>query len=176
MGFHNNIYTLGTSGTEKDIHGDIKIPILKTNRGGKVTYHGPGQRVVYFLINLGKREKDVRKFVSLIENSAIKVLKEFNIEAKTFENRVGIWVIKNKEIVLEKEQKIGAIGLRIKKWITYHGLSFNIKPDLSYYKKINACGLKEYSSTSMEKLGENISFKEFDELYLKFFLRGLKNL
>ena len=80
---------------------------------------------------------------------------EFNIESRTFENRVGIWVTKNKGVKLEKEQKIGAIGLRIKKWVTYHGLSFNINPDLNYYKNINACGLKEYSSTSMKNLGIN---------------------
>ena len=173
---YDHIYTMGASGTEKDIRKKLDAPIFKTNRGGKITYHGPGQRIVYFLINLRDRRKDVRKFVDLIENSAIKVLKEFDIEAKTFPDRVGIWIIKNKKDYLTKEQKIGAIGLRIKKWITYHGLSFNINPELKYYEKIDACGLKNYSTTSMKSLGINISNDEFDKIYLKYFLEDLKKL
>ena len=173
---HDHIYTMGTSGNENEIRSKIDIPFLKTNRGGKITYHGPGQRIVYLLINLKNRKKDIRKFVSIIENSTIQVLKEFDIEAKTFSDRIGIWVTKNKKIKLEKEKKIGAIGLRVKNWITYHGLSFNINPDLDYYKKIDACGIKQYSSTSIESLGESITNKEFDTLYLKFFLQKLKEL
>ena len=127
---HEHIYTMGTSADYKEIHSDCNIPIISTNRGGKTTYHGPGQRIIYFLINLNNRKKDIRKFVRLIEHSAIHVLKEFNIEAKTFPDRVGIWVTKNKNLKLKKEEKIGAIGLRIKKWVTYHGLSFNINPHI----------------------------------------------
>jgi lipoyl(octanoyl) transferase len=173
---HNNIYTIGTSGSKKEIHSKISIPLIKTNRGGKITYHGPGQRIVYFLINLGKRKKDIRKFVNLIENSAIKLLKEFNIESKTFPNRVGIWVTKNNNQKLEREKKIGAIGLRVKKWVTYHGMSFNLNPNLDYYKNIDACGLSEYEQTSMESMGININQKEFDELYIKNFLKLIKDL
>ena len=173
---HDHIYTMGTSGNKNEIRSKIDIPFLNTNRGGKITYHGPGQRIVYLLINLKNRKKDIRKFVSIIENSTIQVLKEFDIEAKTFSDRIGIWVTKNKKIKLEKEKKIGAIGLRVKKWITYHGLSFNINPDLDYYKKIDACGMSQYSATSIESLGENITNKEFDTLYLKFFLQRLKDL
>ena len=173
---HSHIYTMGTSGTKKEIRSKINIPFLKTNRGGKVTYHGPGQRIVYFLIDLKNRRKDIRKFVNLIENSAIKVLKEFEIESRTYSDRIGIWVTKNKTVKLDKEEKIGAIGLRVKKWVTYHGLSFNLNPNLDYYKNIDACGLPNYYATSMESLGVNLSQQNFDELYLKFFLRGLKNL
>ena len=173
---HNHIYTMGTSGTKKEIRSKINIPFLKTNRGGKVTYHGPGQRIVYFLINLKNRKKDIRKFVTLIENSAIEVLKEFEIESRTFSDRIGIWVTKNKKVKLEKEKKIGAIGLRVKKWVTYHGLSFNLNPNLDYYKNIDACGLPKHYATSMKALGVNLSQETFDELYLKFFLRGLKYL
>jgi len=173
---HDNIYTMGTSAKKNEIHQDAQIPIINTNRGGRTTYHGPGQRIVYFLINLNKRKKDIRKFVNLIENSAIDVLKEFGLEAQTFSDRIGIWVTKNKDIKLEKEEKIGAIGLRVKKWVTYHGLSFNLNPNLNYYKNINACGFSEYSATSMKKLGENISQEQFDNLYLKFFLKRLKKL
>ena len=173
---HDHIYTIGTSGNKKEIKSDKNIRFLKTNRGGKITYHGPGQRIVYFLINLEKRTKDIRKFVKLIENSAIEMLKEFDIESTTFSDRVGIWIIKNKKIKLEKEEKIGAIGLRIKKWVTYHGLSFNLNPDLNYYKDIDACGISDYSITSMKKLGVNLSQEEFDNLYLKYFLKGLRKL
>lgn len=173
---HNHIYTIGTSGTEKEIRTKINIPFLKTNRGGKVTYHGPGQRVVYFLINLKNRKKDIRKFVSLIENAAIEMLKEFEIESTTFPDRIGIWVTKNKTVKLDKEEKIGAIGLRVKKWVTYHGLSFNLNPNLDYYKNIDACGLPKYYTTSMKELGVNLSQEYFDKLYLRFFLKGLKKL
>jgi lipoyl(octanoyl) transferase len=173
---HNHIYTIGTSGNEDEFIKKINIPIIKTNRGGKTTYHGPGQRIVYFLLNLNERKKDIRKFVNLIEHTTIKVLKEFDIEAKTFPDRVGIWVTKNNNIELEKEEKIGAIGLRVKNWVTYHGLSFNIDPDLEYYKNINPCGLSNYSTTSMKKLGVSLSKKTFDELYFDKFLKGLKYL
>jgi len=173
---HNHIYTMGTSGTKNEVCSKINIPFLKTNRGGKATYHGPGQRIVYFLIDLKNRKKDIRKFVTLIENSAIEVLKEFEIESRTFSDRIGIWVTKNKKVKLDKEEKIGAIGLRVKKWVTYHGLSFNLNPNLDYYKNIDACGLPQHKPTSMKALGVNLSQDNFDKLYLKFFLKGLKNL
>ena len=173
---HNHIYTMGASGTTNEIREKLDAPLFKTNRGGKITYHGPGQRIVYFTINLNDRKRDIRKFVNLIENSAIKVLKDFDIEAKTFRDRVGIWAIKNKKDYLEKERKIGSIGLRIKKWIVYHGLSFNINPNLDYYKKINACGLKGYTHTSMKSLGINTNNDEFDRMYLKYFLKDLDRL
>jgi lipoyl(octanoyl) transferase len=173
---HDNIYTMGTSAKKNEIHRDAQIPIINTNRGGRSTYHGPGQRIVYFLINLNKRKKDIRKFVNLIEESAIDVLKEFGLEAQTFSDRIGIWVTKNKDIKLKKEEKIGAIGLRVKKWVTYHGLSFNLNPKLQYYKYIDACGLTKYSATSMQKLGIYLSNENFDKIYLKYFLQKLEKL
>ena len=166
---HNHIYTCGTSANRNEILSKTNIPILQTNRGGKTTYHGPGQRVVYFMINLNKRKKDIRKFVNIIENSVISLLKEFDIEATTFPERIGIWVIKSQGNKLSKEKKIGAIGLRIKKWITYHGLSFNIDPDLKFYENINACGLKNYTSTSLKDLCINLTNKEFDKMFKKNF-------
>jgi len=166
---HHHIYTCGTSANRNEILSKTNIPILQTNRGGKTTYHGPGQRVVYFMINLNKRKKDIRKFVNIIENSVISLLKEFGIEATTFPERSGIWVIKSQGNKLSKEKKIGAIGLRIRKWVTYHGLSFNINPDLKFYENINACGLKNYSSTSLRNLNINLSDKEFDKIFKKYF-------
>ena len=166
---HNHIYTCGTSANKNEILSKTNIPILQTNRGGKTTYHGPGQRIVYIMINLNKRKKDIRKFVNIIENSVISLLNEFDIEATTFPERVGIWVIKYQGNKLSKEKKISAIGVRIKKWITYHGLSFNINPDLKYYENITACGLKNYSSTSLKNLNINLSDKEFDKIFKKYF-------
>ena len=166
---HNHIYTCGSSANKNEILFKTNIPILQTNRGGKTTYHGPGQRIIYFMINLNKRTKDIRKFVSIIENSVILLLKEFDIEAKTFPERVGIWVIKSQGNKFLKEKKIAAIGLRIKKWITYHGLSFNINPDLKYYKQINACGLINSPSTSLKDLNIDLTNDEFDKIFKKYF-------
>ncbi len=172
---HNHIFTQGTSAREDEILSSNLINIIKTNRGGKTTYHGPGQRIVYFMLNLNKRKKDIRKFISLIEESVISFLKNYNVEARAFKDRVGIWVIKSNKITFNKEKKIAAIGLRVKKWITYHGMSFNINPDLKYYNYINSCGLKEYKNTSMEELGINLDQKEFDENFKKIFLYKLKS-
>ena len=173
---HNHIFTQGTSASINEILNPNIIKVIKTNRGGKTTYHGPGQRIVYFMLNLNNKKKDIRKFISVIENSVIDFLKNYNIEARAFKNRVGIWVIKNNKITFDKEKKISAIGLRVKKWITYHGLSFNINPDLRYYNCIHACGLKEYTNTSLNELGIKIDQKEFDEGFKKIFLKKLKTI
>ena len=173
---HNHIYTQGTSASNKEIIKKTNTPILKTNRGGKTTYHGPGQRIVYFLLDLNKRKKDIRKFITIIENSLIKFLNIYNIQATTFTNRVGIWVTEAHNQPLAKEEKIGAIGLRLKKWITYHGLSFNINPDLNYYNSIHPCGLKDYKITSLRKLGVKISVELFDREFSKIFIEELKKL
>ena len=173
---HDHIYTCGTSANDNEILYSKNIPIIKTSRGGKTTYHGPGQRIVYFMINLNNRKKDIKKFINLLESSTIYFLKEFDIEATTYPKRVGIWVTKNKDKKLTKEKKIGAIGLRLKKWVTYHGLSFNINPDLSYYDNIHACGLRDYQTTSLSDLGIKINYDEFDEMFMKKFNNELKKL
>ena len=173
---HNHIFTQGTSASDDEILNSNVIEVLKTNRGGKTTYHGPGQRIVYFMLNLNNKKKDIRKFISVIENSVIDFLKSYNVEARAFKDRVGIWVIKNNKITFDKEKKISAIGLRVKKWITYHGMSFNINPDLKYYNSIHSCGLKEYKNTSLNELGIKIDQKEFDEGFKKIFLNKLKTI
>ena len=173
---HNHIFTQGTSASNEEILDPNVIEVLKTNRGGKTTYHGPGQRIVYFMLNLNNKKKDIRKFISIIENSVIDFLKNYNVEAKAFKDRVGIWVIKNNKITFDKEKKIGAIGLRVKKWITYHGMSFNINPDLKYYDYIHSCGLKEYKNTSMEELGIKLDQNEFDESFKDIFINKLKSI
>ena len=173
---HNHIFTQGTSASDDEILNSDVIEVLKTNRGGKTTYHGPGQRIVYFMLNLNNKKKDIRKFISVIENSVIDFLKNYNVEARAFKDRVGIWVIKNNKMTFDKEKKISAIGLRVKKWITYHGMSFNINPDLKYYNAIHSCGLKEYANTSLYELGIKIDQKEFDESFKKIFLNKLKTI
>ena len=171
---HDHIYTQGTSASNDEIINSNDTKILKTNRGGKTTYHGPGQRIIYLMINLNNRKKDIRKFISIIEDSLITFLLKYNIEAKSFKNRVGIWVVKSNKATLDKERKIGAIGLRISKWITYHGLSFNINPNLNYYNNIHSCGLREYKNTSLRELGIEISNSEFDDEYKNIFLKNIK--
>ena len=166
---HDHIYTQGTSANDNEIIKTNNINIIKTNRGGKTTYHGPGQRIIYFLIDLNKRKKDIRKFITVIENSVITLLAEYKIEAKSFKDRVGIWVIESNKIKFDKERKIGAIGLRVSKWVTYHGLSFNIDTNLKYYDFINSCGLKGYKNTSLSELRVNITKEEFDCKFEKIF-------
>ena len=166
---HDHIYTQGTSANNNEIIKTNNINIIKTNRGGKTTYHGPGQRIIYFLIDLNKRKKDIRKFITVIENSVITLLAEYKIEAKSFKDRVGIWVIESNKIKFDKERKIGAIGLRVSKWVTYHGLSFNIDTNLKYYDFINSCGLKGYKNTSLSELRVNITKEEFDSKFEKIF-------
>ena len=129
------------SSNKNEIIYKTKIPIINTNRGGKTTYHGPGQRIVYLIINLNKRKTDIRKFIDLLKNTITCLLKNFQIESTSFSDRVGIWVTKVNGIKLSKEKKIGAIGLRIKKWVTYHGLSFNLNPNLDYYNNIQSLWL-----------------------------------
>ena len=174
---HDHIYTQGTStGQDEILNNNKNIKVIKTNRGGKTTYHGPGQRIIYFLINLNTRKKDIRKFITIIEESLIDFLFNYKIQARSFRDRVGIWVTKSDNISFNKERKIGAIGLRVSKWITYHGMSFNINPNLKYYDYIYSCGLKEYKNTSLEELGVKLDQNEFDENFKKIFLNKLKGI
>ncbi len=173
---HDHIYTQGTSASKNEILEQNKIKIIKTNRGGKTTYHGPGQRIVYFIINLNERKKDIRKFINIIEKSLMDFLSIYNIDCSTYKNRVGIWVTGKDGNKFAKEEKIGAIGLRLKNWVTYHGLSFNIKPDMENYNYINACGLKNFKNTSLQELGLEIKESKFDAEYSKIFLNNLKDL
>ena len=173
---HDHIYTQGTSSSRGEILKSNNIRILKTNRGGKTTYHGPGQRIVYLMINLDKRKKDLRKFISIIEQSLIDFLKEYEIDCETYKDRVGIWVTGQDGKKFAKEKKIGAIGLRLKKWVTYHGLSFNINPDMKNYDDINSCGLDNYKNTSLKELGIQIDESTFDKRYSRIFINKLKNL
>ena len=164
------------SSEDNEILNSNIVDVIKTNRGGKTTYHGPGQRVVYFMLNLNNKKKDIRKFITIIEQSLIDFLKNYKINATTFRDRVGIWVTGKDGQTFDKEEKIGAIGLRLHKWITYHGLSFNIKPDMTNYEYINACGLENFKNTSLFELGINLNEECFDNEYSKIFLKNLQQL
>ena len=144
---HNAIYTGGTSSDKKDIV-DKKIKIQKTNRGGKYTCHGPGQKVVYIVLNLNKRKKDIRVLLNKIENCIIQILKEMNIKSFKDKKNIGIWVKDKKN-----SKKIAAIGIRVKKWVAFHGFALNINNDLSMYEKIIPCGIRNKGITSLKELG-----------------------
>ena len=173
---HDHIYTQGTSAAKNEILKKNKIRIVKTNRGGKTTYHGPGQRIVYFMIDLNNKKKDIRKFITIIEKSLMDFLKNYQIDSTTYKERVGIWVTGKNGKKFTQEEKIGAIGLRLKNWVTYHGLSFNINPKMDNYKFIDACGLKNFKNTSLHELDINITEEDFDKEFSLIFLNNLRNL
>ena len=160
---HNSVYTAGTSSKNIDLL-DKNLKVIKTNRGGKHTYHGPGQKVVYFVLNLNKREKDIRKLVNKIENCIMDVLNEYNIESYPDRNNIGIWVDDK-----NKSKKIAAIGIRVKKWVAYHGFALNISNDLSKYNGIIPCGIKDRGITNFKKLGVN-NHKNLEKVIINKFL------
>ena len=133
---HDSVYTKGISASDDDLLMPNLFPIIETNRGGKFTYHGPGQKIVYFVINLNKREKEIKKFVRNVEKWIIAVLNDFNISSFADPKNIGIWIRNNNE-----ENKIAAIGIKVKKWIAYHGFSLNINVNKSHYRGIVPCGI-----------------------------------
>jgi len=163
---HPPLYTAGISATDAEIIEKL-FPIYKTGRGGKYTYHGPGQRVVYLMLNLKKRNKcDIRLYVKSLSNWIINVLKYFGISGEYKRDRVGIWVSNN-----GIEEKIAAFGIRVRKWVTYHGIAINVSPDLAHYRGIIPCGLQGYGVTSMKKLRVEISFSELDDILKQEFYK-----
>ena len=166
---HEDLYTAGTSFNENEII-DKSVKIVKTNRGGKITYHGPGQLICYFVIDLKERKKDIRRFISIIEKSIIDTLKLFNINTFADKNNVGIWYNNNSKI-----EKVAAIGVRVSKWIAYHGFSINISNDLRKYDAIIPCGIKDKGVTNLYSIN-NQSYKNIDDKIIKNFITNLKNL
>ena len=164
---HNTVYTAGTSSNEKDLI-DKNLKVIKTTRGGKHTLHSPGQKVVYFVINLNKRQKDIKRLVNKIEDCIIQILKTYKIKSYTDRKKIGIWVDDK-----NNSKKIASIGIRVKKWIAYHGFSLNVSNDLSKYKKIIPCGINSKKVTSLKKMGVknfgNIE-KIIEEKFLNIFL------
>ena len=163
---HPDIYTAGTSYNENDIL-DKSIKILETNRGGKITYHGPGQLICYFVIDLKKRKKDIRNFISIIEKTIIDTLQFFNIKTFSDKENIGIWYKDN-----EQTKKVAAIGVRISKWIAYHGFSININNNLDKYKAIIPCGIKDKGITNLKQI-KDINYKELEKKLVEVFISNL---
>ena len=166
---HEDLYTAGTSYTENEII-DKSINILKTNRGGKITYHGPGQLICYFVIDLKKRKKDIRKFISIIEKTIIDTLKFYKIDGFTDKENIGIWHNENGKI-----NKIAAIGVRVSKWIAYHGFSINIDNDLKKYEAIVPCGVKDKGVTTLKQIKDQ-DYKNLENKLIENFIENLKSL
>ena len=156
---HNTVYTGGTSSNQKDLL-NKKINIIKTNRGGKYTVHSPGQKVIYFVLNLNKRKKDIRKLIDQVENCIINILNEYKISSYADKQNIGIWV---------ENKKIAAIGIRVKKWIAYHGFSLNVSNDLKKYESIIPCGIKDKGITSLRDIGVT-NYNNINKIITKHFL------
>lgn len=160
---HSQLYTAGTGANDNELLQPEKFPVHQTGRGGKYTYHGPGQRIAYIMLDLKRIHTgapDIKKFVRQIETWVIESLAEFGIRGETHPGRVGIWVTTAEG----KEEKIAAIGIRVQKWVSYHGIAININTNLDDYDGIVPCGIKEYGITSLHKLGKVISMEEFDKV------------
>ena len=164
---HPYVFTAGKNYKKNEIL-DKKTKILQTNRGGKITWHGPGQLICYFVIDLNKRKKDIRKFVQLIENVIIKSLEEYDISTFSDRKNIGIWVNHNKKI-----KKIAAIGIRVSKWIAYHGFSLNINNKLNSYKKIIPCGISDRGVTNLEKIKKQ-NYSNIKKKIINNFIKYLK--
>lgn len=163
---HNEVFTAGTSYKENEII-DKSIKILKTNRGGKITYHGPGQLICYFVLDLRKK-KDIRKFITTIEKTIIQTLKFYKIETFPDKDNIGIWYKYNNEV-----KKIAAIGIRVSKWIAYHGFAININNDLENYKKIIPCGISDKGVTNLKNILDQ-DYSNLSDILIKNFISNLK--
>jgi len=165
---HDSVYTKGVSATDKDLLVPNLFPVIETNRGGKYTYHGPGQKIVYFVINLNKREKEIKSFVRNVEKWIISILKDFNISSYSDPKNIGIWIKNN-----NKENKIAAIGIKVKKWIAYHGFSLNINVNKTDYRGIVPCGISNKGIINISDLraipnDENINNSIKENFYKLF--------
>ena len=165
---HEEIYTAGTSYNEKEII-DKSINVIKTNRGGKITYHGPGQLICYFVIDLKKDKKDIRKFISIIEKSIIDTLSSYNIKTFADKENIGIWHDTNNQ-----KKKVAAIGIRVSKWIAYHGFSINISNDLKKYESIIPCGIQNKGVTNLKTIKDQ-NYNELDDKLIENFISNLEN-
>ena len=165
---HPALYTAGTSADEKDLLAPDRFPVFKTGRGGQYTYHGPGQRVGYVMLDLKKRGPDVRRFVGDLERWLIATLAEFNVVGELREGRVGVWV-RRPDLGPGREDKIAAIGVRIRKWVTFHGVSLNVDPALDHFDGIVPCGISQHGVTSLADLGITATMEDVDVAMKKTF-------
>ena len=172
---HPALLTAGTSADPSDLLDSARFPVFQAKRGGEYTYHGPGQRVVYAMLDLNTRGRDVRKYVWHLEEWIIQTLSDFNVIGERRPGRVGVWVVRPDRPPLPDgspaEDKIAAIGVRIRRWVTFHGISLNVDPDLLHYEAIVPCGIQDYGVTSLVDLGIPISLEEVDAVLLRNFYK-----
>jgi lipoyl(octanoyl) transferase len=170
---HPPLYTAGTSAKEADLILPDRFPVYATKRGGQFTYHGPGQRVAYVMLDLNKREKDLRTFVKKLENWVIGTLDSFNIKGEIRDGRVGVWVQRPDKPKSSdgsvSEDKIAAIGIRLRKWVSFHGISINVEPDLEHFAGIVPCGIADHGVTSLIDLGLPVTMADLDVELVKQF-------
>lgn len=163
---HPPLYTAGTSAKQQDLTDPDRFPVYESKRGGQYTYHGPGQRVVYVMLDVGERGKDVRRFVQDLETWVIDALARFNIKGEIREGRVGVWVERPdrpKTVTGQTaEDKIAAIGIRLRKWVSFHGISINVEPDLEHFTGIVPCGISDFGVTSLVDLGLPVGMDDVD--------------
>ncbi|MEM9332248.1 MAG: lipoyl(octanoyl) transferase LipB [Pseudomonadota bacterium] len=163
---HPPVYTAGTRANTNDLLNETRFPVFKTGRGGEYTYHGPGQRIAYVMLDLTSRKQDVRHFVAALEQWVINTLGQFNIKGERREDRVGVWVVRPEKPPLPdgtpREDKIAAIGIRLRKWVTFHGISLNVDPNLEHYSGIVPCGVEGHGVTSLVDLGLPVSMEDVD--------------
>jgi lipoyl(octanoyl) transferase len=165
---HPPLYTAGTSARDEDLLDPTRFPVFRTGRGGQFTYHGPGQRVAYVMLDLNRRGKDVRAFVWTLEEWLIRTLADLEIAAERRSGRIGLWV-QRPQAPAGVEDKIAAIGIRLHRWVSFHGISLNVAPDLSHYSGIVACGIASHGVTSLRELGSTAAMTEVDSALRKKF-------
>lgn len=170
---HPPLYTAGTSAKSEDLVDPDRFPVHDTRRGGQYTYHGPGQRVVYVMLDVGKRGRDVRAFVKQLENWVIATLDDFNVKGEIRDGRVGVWVTREDKPLTATgaptEDKIAAIGIRLRKWVSFHGISINVEPDLDHFSGIVPCGITDHGVTSLVDLGLPVSMTDVDVVLRRTF-------
>lgn len=170
---HPPLYTAGSSADPKDLTDPDRFPVFKTRRGGQYTYHGPGQRVVYVMLDLTKRGRDIRKFVCQVEDWVIATLAEFNVKGERRDGRVGVWVVRDDKPLnadgTPAEDKIAAVGIRLKRWVSLHGLSINVEPELDHFSGIVPCGISDHGVTSLVDLGLPVAMEDVDVALKKTF-------
>ncbi|SFN56846.1 lipoyl(octanoyl) transferase [Roseovarius lutimaris] len=163
---HPPLYTAGTSAKPADLTDPDRFPVYPSKRGGQYTYHGPGQRVIYVMLDVGKRGRDVRRFVEQLENWVIATLAEFNVTGEIRAGRVGVWVVRDDKPLTvtgkKPEDKIAAIGIRLRKWVSFHGISINVEPNLDHFTGIVPCGITEHGVTSLVDLGLPVAMDDLD--------------
>ena len=173
---HPPLYTAGTSAKPDDLTDPDRFPVFTAGRGGQYTYHGPGQRVAYTMLNLNTRGRDVRQFVCALENWVIATLAEFNVKGERRAGRVGVWVVRpdlpaNADGT-PREDKIAAIGVKLRRWVSFHGISINVEPDLSHFSGIVPCGIAEHGVTSLVDLGLPVTMADLDAALIRCFPRA----